>query len=114
MLPDLAPCTSLTALTFSSHAEHPDPTPLEQEDLICMVGPLAQLQRLHVENASRLNARAVPLLQHVLPQLRCVQLVHCGSQAPLLLPGSLQHEEQQACEKVKELLRPGLTLEVIP
>jgi hypothetical protein len=88
------------------------PVPLEQEDLLTMVGPLAQLQRLELCDVPQVNARVVLILQHMLPQLQFVQLVRCGSQLPLQPADAGPERQQQAVERVKQLLRPGLVLKL--
>jgi hypothetical protein len=114
-LPDLSPCTAITSLIFHCAAAGSSPwVGPQQEDLLSMVTPLVQLQRLEVQCAQWLNARVVLLLQTMLPQLQHVRLWCCGSilvQAvgdPEVPPGA----EQQALFKVQQLLRPGLALVV--
>jgi hypothetical protein len=88
-----------------------------------MVAPLVQLQRLVVGDADLLNARAVLVMQHMLPQLSYVKLRHCGLQLPLAAgrPRQQQHvpegagplqQEDHVLAKVRQLLRPGLVLEM--
>jgi hypothetical protein len=83
---------------------------MEQEEYLSMLAPLQQLRMLRLQFAKRVNARIVLVLQLTLPQLRRVELSCCGSQLPLLPEGSEQQQHQQALERVKQLLRPGLVL----
>jgi hypothetical protein len=110
--PDLSSCTALTELAFGCRKDMQHPVPLEQEDLLTMVGPLAQLQRLELCDVPQVNARVVLILQHMLPQLQFVQLVRCGSQLPLQPADAGPERQQQAVERVKQLLRPGLVLKL--
>jgi hypothetical protein len=131
-LPDLSLCEQLTSLQFGCNSsDRRELPPPEQEDFMAMVEPLQQLQRLVIVDADRVNARAVPVLQHMLPELQQVKLLGCGRLQPLTA-GLEQQEQQQEGEegagtemegplqqeaavfaRVKQLLRPGLVLEVV-
>jgi hypothetical protein len=81
----------------------------EQEEYVCMLAPLVQLQQVQLLDAPRVNARVALSLQPLLPQLQSVRLLRCGE---LLPEGSDWQREQQALGGVMQLLRPGLVLEV--
>jgi hypothetical protein len=68
-----------------------------------------QLQRVQLCDASRVNARVALALQAMLPQLQRVELLRCGE---LLPEGSEWRQEVRALDRLKQLLRPGLVLEV--
>jgi hypothetical protein len=57
------------------------------------------------------NARVVLVLQSMLPQLRKLEMASCGDLFPLVPEGS-HDQEEQALAKLKQLLRPGLALDV--
>jgi hypothetical protein len=117
-VPDLSACTGLTSLAFgcdvmgafdAAKVVHP-----EQEDFLSMLAPLARLRRLSVQYAQGLNARAAVPLQLLLPELQSVVLKICGILRRVAAGDQLQQEqEQQMLVKVKQLLRPGLVLEVV-
>jgi hypothetical protein len=115
VLPDLSPCTALTALEFGSPEEASSRgrgrglVEPEQEEYACMLAPLMQLQRVQLCDASRVNARVALALQAMLPQLQRVELLRCGE---LLPEGSEWRQEVRALDRLKQLLRPGLVLEV--
>jgi hypothetical protein len=114
-LPDLCAFTALSVLDFSLSWDH-NGSALKQEDLLSMLEPLKQLQCLTVRCVPGLNARAVLVLQHMLPQLQYVRLHGCGQ----LLPVSGQQQGQllpplqaeHLLGKVRQLLRPDLVLVV--
>jgi hypothetical protein len=118
-LPGLSPCTAVTDLLFERGGV-PDAAPEpEQEDYLSMLAPLVRLRSLRIDGALRLNARVVVPLQYMLPQLQSVVLQDCGRLLQVAQGGEQQEEQQQeqrvaeeeATEKVKRLLRPGLQLE---
>jgi hypothetical protein len=110
-LPDLSPCTAVTKLMFRGHHGDSVRSQPEQEQFLSMLGPLVQLQRLEVWEAARLNARVALVLQSMLPQVQCVKLVRCG----WLLPDAYtdHSQEQRALSSVRQLLRPGLEVDVV-
>jgi hypothetical protein len=112
-LPNLAPCTALTSIVFSNRGGVCNaPVPAQQEDFLSMLAPVVNLQRLHVWHAPQLNARAVLVLQGMLPLLHEVELIGCGHLLTAAAGGPLvsPEAEQQVLAKVKQLLRPGLEL----
>jgi hypothetical protein len=123
-LPNLGPCTGLTALVFGVHHEGGVESDAGQEDFLLMLAPLVQLQYLKVYAARCLNARVVGWLQHMLPQLEHVKLSVCGRLLPWAAAGNAQQqgqqqqqqqqeqEEERVLQQVKQLLCPGLQLEV--
>jgi hypothetical protein len=80
---------------------------------------VVQLRSLCIVGAERVNSRMVVALQHMLPRLQSVELHGCGRLLQLA-GGNMQQQgqqdpevaEEQATQKVKALLRPGLLLEV--
>jgi hypothetical protein len=127
-MPNLSLCTSVTSLCFGCMAAPADaPLVPEQEEVLSMLAPLMQLRQLKILGVWRLNARAVLTLQHMLPRLSSVRLVACGSLLPVPAAApneqqqeedhqqqqEQQHHEQRALARVKQLLRPGLVLEVL-
>jgi hypothetical protein len=118
-LPDLSCCTALAVLDFTC-ADEPDAELYpEQEDFWSMLAPVVQLRSLCIVGAERVNSRMVVALQHMLPRLQSVELHGCGRLLQLA-GGNMQQQgqqdpevaEEQATQKVKALLRPGLLLEV--
>jgi hypothetical protein len=127
-LPDLSACKALTAVELSRWEGWRENSHVGtgQEDFLSMVAPLVQLQRLVVCRMPWLNARVASWLQHMLPQLQLVQLIACGRLLPAAPAGqgqqAAQQQQQQAEEEeqrerevlqqVRQLLRPGLQVEV--
>jgi hypothetical protein len=121
-VPDLRPCTALSVLGFNLDNVG---AAWEQEDFLSWLAPLSQLRSIEVRGARGLNARAVVPLQHMLPQLQHVMLKRCGKLLPVARhvqeqqqqQGAVQGQEAQLAEqmlaKVRQLLRPGLVLEVL-
>jgi hypothetical protein len=113
-LPDLSPCTSVTSLLFDCSWGEGGPATPQQVDFMAMLAPLVQLQRLEVQDAPGLNATAACTLQFMLPQLQWLKLYLCGDLVPELAHGPEvpPEAEHQVLARVKQLLRPGLVLEV--
>jgi hypothetical protein len=93
------------------------------EDFLSMLAPMQQLQRLEVVSAPGLNARAVVPLQYMVPQLQWVRLRGCGKLVPVVVNRGFGQDQEvnqqqvaaeaaQLLESVRQLLRPGLVLEV--
>jgi hypothetical protein len=116
-LPDLAPLTALTSFTFrvdsSSMADAP-----RQEDVLLMLAPLVELRCVSISYVPCINAQMVGWLQGLMPHLQHVVLWKCGRLVPTAADGlgaqqqQQQQAEAQALAKVRQLLRPGLVLEV--
>lgn len=113
-LPDLSPCTALTALEFECEdPEDSEQLPAEQEAYLSMLAPLVGLRSLVLSCAPRLTARVAIPLQYILPQLQTIHL----KAVDVLLPEDddvdvLQHQqaEVEALRQVVQLLRHGLRL----
>jgi hypothetical protein len=107
---------ALTGLEFQCDYELGAELQAEQEDFLSMLAPLVQLRSLWILDADRVNGRIVVPLQYMLPRLQSVELLGCG-RLLRVAGGDMQQEEveaaeQQATEKVKQLLRAGLHLEL--
>jgi hypothetical protein len=122
VMPDLSPCTAVTALVFAGRVgEHRQVLPMEQEAILLMVAPLKQLQQLEVTNAPRVNARIALGLQSLLPQLQDIDLVECGRLLPAEPSSGYDsddsdeeesEQETRARQQVLQLLRSDLKVMV--
>jgi hypothetical protein len=116
-LPDLAALTALTSFTFRVLSSSMQDT-LQQEDVLLMLAPLVELQYVSISCVPCVSARVMGWLQGFMPHLQHVELRGCGRLVPAAAGGlgaeqqQQQQAEAQALAKVRQLLRPGLVLEV--
>jgi hypothetical protein len=105
LLPDLSACTALTSLNFRCFRDQS-----AAEDVLAMLEPLGPTLRvLELDYMWRVTPKAALSLQTVLPHLEHVYFRSCGKMAGLDPSGGTE-EEQLA--RLRQQLRPGLTLSV--